>query len=147
MTRLPLFTAALALVTLPLTGCNTLDRILEPQPQGNAADAGAVLPQEFLFTRYAPLNRWLDQAVRVQINDVPLMDVFNHPALRGFQYAVVKAPPENPLISMDKIALTRRQLLWALSHDHQLFMSPVFDRRGAVTHIEIRSRSVDLPNG
>ena len=38
-----------------------------------------------------------------------------------------------------------RKLLWAQSHDHQLHMTPSYGRRGEVSHIEIRSRSVDLP--
>ena len=146
MIRFSLLTAVASIFSLSLTGCNTLDKITEPQPKNNAADANAVVPSDFLFTRYAPLNQWLDEAVRVQIIDVPLMEVFNHPALRGLQYVVVKAPPVNPLVTIDKIALTRRQLLWVLSHDHQLHMTPAFNNRGAVTNIEIRSRSIDLPN-
>ena len=145
MIRLPILSAVTGLALFGLTGCNTMDKIFEPQPGGNAADPNAVLPQEFLFTRYAPLNQWLDTPVRVQIMDVPLMDVFNNPALRGLQYVVIKAPPENPMITIDKLALTRRQLLWSISHDHQLHMTPVFERKGPVSQIEIRSRSVDLP--
>ena len=142
-----LFPALTATLTLPLllASCKTYDRLTEPQPLGHAEDANAVVPQEFLFSRYKPLNQWLDEAVRVQISDVPLMDVFRHPALRGLQYVIVKAPPQNPLINIDKLALTRRQLLWALSHDHQLHMTPSFGPGGKVTCIEIRSRSVDLP--
>ena len=140
----PLFPAAALVLTLLMTSCDTYDRITQRQPLGHAGDANAVVPQEFLFTRYAPLNTWLDQAVRVQVLDVPLMNVFRHPALRGLEYVVVKAPPQNPLVTIDKLALTRRQLLWALSHDHQLHMTPSYGRRGEVSHIEIRSRSLDL---
>lgn len=142
----PLLPAAALALILSLTSCDTYDRITEPQPRGHAEDANAVVPQDFLFTRYAPLNTWLDQAVRVQILDVPLMDVFRHPALRGLEYVFVKSPPQNPLITIDKLALTRRQLLWALSQDYQLHMTPSFGRHGEVSHIEIRSRSVDLPD-
>lgn len=141
-----LLPAAAVALTLPMTSCDTYDRITEPQPPGHAEDANAVVPQDFLFSRYTPLNTWLDQAVRVQILDVPLMDVFRHPALRGLEYVVIKSPPQNPLVTIDKLALTRRQLLWALSHDHQLHMTPSFGRHGEVSHIEIRSRSVDLPD-
>ncbi len=140
----PALTVALSLPLL-LTSCETYDRLTEPQPPGNAADPNAVVPQEFLFSRYEPLNRWLDEAIRVQIMDVPLMDVFHHPALRGLQYAIIKAPAQNPLITIDKLALTRRQLLWALAQDHQLHMTPSFGPAGQVTCIEIRSRSADLP--
>jgi hypothetical protein len=140
----PLCLAALASV-LCLPACSVLDAI-DPQPKRHAADPMAVVPNEFLLTRYAPLNAWLDEAVRVQILDVPLLSVFQHPSLRGLQYVVVKAPPDNPIVTIDKLALTRRQLLWVLSQDHQLHMTPAYGRHGEVTHIEIRSRSIDLPN-
>lgn len=146
MKRTPLLTATLSLLAFVLPSCDTMDKVFEPQPKGNAADPLAVLPPDFLFTRYAPLNNWLDTPVRVQIMDTPLMDVFRHPALRGLEYVVVKAPPTNPKISIDKLALTRRQLLWSLSHDHQLHMTPSYNAAGEISCIEIRSRSVDLPN-
>jgi len=137
--------AAAAGLLLCLPACSVVDDI-NPRPKGHAADPAAVVPGEFLFTRYQPLNTWLDTAVRVQIMDVPLSEVFNHSALRGLEYVIVKAPPANPLITIDKLALTRRQLLWVLSHDYQLHMTPSFGSRGEVRFIEIRSRSVDLPN-
>ncbi|HEX2749598.1 MAG TPA: hypothetical protein VHM91_16430 [Verrucomicrobiales bacterium] len=145
MKRLSVFPAALACLSFGLSACNVMDQD-NPKPRNHAADPKAVVPQDFLFSRYHPLNAWLDQAVRVQIMDVPLMDVFNHQTLRGLQYVVVKAPTSNPLINIDKLAMTRRQLLWALAHDHQLHMTPAFGPGGEVTSIEIRSRSVDLPN-
>lgn len=145
--KFPALCCASLAVSLFLPACSVVDNPLDPYPtpKYNAADPNAVVPAEFLFSRYSPLNSWLDQAVRVQILDVPLVDVFRHPSLRGLQYVIVKPPPDNPLVTIDKLALTRRQLLWAISHDHQLHMTPVFGRRGEVTHIEIRSRSVDLP--
>ena len=145
MNSRPLLSAAILTLALPMTSCEVYDRVFEPQPGGHAEDAKAVVPREFLFTRYAPLNAWLDEAVRVQIMDVPLMEVFNHRSLRGLNYVFVIKPQQNPLVTMDKLALTRRQLLWALSHDHQLHMTPAFGTHGEVTCIEIRSRSVDLP--
>jgi hypothetical protein len=84
--------------------------------------------------------------VRVQIIDVPLSDVFNQPALRGLEYVIVKAPPVNPLINIDKLAMTRRQLLWVIAHDHQLHMTPSYGSGGVIRYIEIRSRSIDLPS-
>lgn len=138
-------TAALAALCFCLPACSVMDRI-NPKPKNLAADPLAVVPPDFLLTRYQPLNAWLDEAVRVQIMDVPLMEVFNHPSLRGLQYVIVKPPTANPLVTIDKIAMTRRQLLWSISHDHQLHMTPSFGSRGEVRYIEIRSRSVDLPN-
>ena len=56
--------SALAAVCL-LPGCTAIDLLLDPQPPFKAADPMAVVPQDFLFNRYAPLNRWLDTAERV----------------------------------------------------------------------------------
>ena len=136
-----------SIAALCLSACDTMDQIFEPQPLNQAADAKAVVPPDFLYTRYAPLNTWLDEAVRVQILDTPLLSTFTHPALRGLQYQIVTAPHENPIVNIDKLAMTRGQLLWVLAHDHQLHMTPHYGSHGEVTHIEIRSRSVDLPKG
>lgn len=144
--RLPALAVATAtvFVTFGLSSCETVDKIFDPQPPGMAADPMAVVPQDFLYTRYAPLNHWLDEAVRVQILDVRLMSVFDHPTLRGLHYHFVTRPSQNPLLNIDKLAMTRRQLLWSIGHDHQLHMTPVFGSRGEVTHIDIRSRSDDF---
>ena len=114
--------------------------IFDPKPLHKAADKMAVVPADFLITRYEPMNRWLDTAVRVQIFDVPLSRVIYEPCLRGINVRVVQAPVENPNIFIDKLALTRRQLLWSLAQDHQLHMTPVFDPNGGPAYIEIRSR-------
>jgi hypothetical protein len=103
-------------------------------------DRMSVLPQEFLFSHYAPLNDWLDTAVHVQILDVPLLDVFQHPTLRGLDYRMVKAPKENPRITMSHMAMTRRQLLYSLSQEYQLTMTPVFGENGTGSYIDIRCR-------
>ena len=144
MKRLALLTTA-GLAVL-LSACESYKKITgDPQPDNKVYDIGAVTPPEFLFTRSEALNQWLDTPVRVQIHDVPLMDVFHHNCLRGLQYAVIKRPQKNPAVTIDKIAMTRRQILWALSHDHQLHMTPAYNSKGNVSHIEIRSRTTDLP--
>jgi hypothetical protein len=126
-----------SLLLFSLASCGLLD----PKPKNQAADKLAVVPAEFLFTRYGPLNQWLDSMVRVQIFDVPLKEVIYEPALRGINYKIIQAPLENPTIFIDKIAMTRRQLLWALAQDHQLHLTPVFDGEGGPACIEIRSRA------
>jgi hypothetical protein len=100
----------------------------------------AVLPQDFLFSHYEPLNEWLDVPVHVQILDVPLLDIFKHPTLAGLNYKLVKAPKENPRITMTHLAMTRRQLLYSLSQEHQLTMTPIFANDGSMSYIDIRSR-------
>lgn len=114
--------------------------IFNPKPTYKAADKMAVVPADFLYTKYGPLNRWLDTAVRVQIFDVPLNQVLSHPTLRGINYRVIESSPDNPIIFIDKIAMTRRQLLWSLAQDHQLHLTPVVDSPDGPAFIEIRSR-------
>ncbi len=130
----------LAAAAMCHTGCRTVDRILDEQPSFKAADPAAVVPREFLYTKYEPLNRWMDQAVRVQIMDMSLLSVFEHPCLRGFHYKFLRRPPRAHVINMDKLAMTRRQILWALSHDYQLRFSPKYGMDGEVLYIEISSR-------
>ncbi len=127
--------ATLALLGLP--GCGMFD----PHPNYHAADRMAVVPPEFLHSRYGPLNAWLDTPVRVQIYDVPLSKITQEPCLRGINYRVKQVPSENPNIFIDKLALTRRQLLWSLSQDYQLHMSLAFDSAQGPACIEIRSRA------
>ncbi|MES2708384.1 MAG: hypothetical protein V4726_17450 [Verrucomicrobiota bacterium] len=131
----PVRTATL-LLALTCASCGLFD----PKPKYNAVDPKAVVPQDFLFTRYGPLNAWLDTPVRVQIFDVPLTEVIKEPCLRGLDYRIVNPPLSNPTVFIDKIGLTRRQLLWALGQDYQLHMTPVFGPDGRTAYIEIRSR-------
>jgi hypothetical protein len=140
--KLLLPAAALAVL---LTSCESYKKAIgDPEPENKAYDTEAVTPPEFLFTKSDSLNKWLDTPVRVQIFDVPLLSVFRHDALRGLQYSIVKAPPQNPSVTIDKIAMTRRQLLWSIAHDHQLHLTPAYNSRGNVSHIDIRSRSTAL---
>lgn len=101
----------------------------------------AVVPPEFLFSRYEPMNRWLDTPVRVQIFDVPLHEVMYQPCLRGVNYRLVQTGVDNPLLFIDKVAMTRRQLLWSLAQDHQIHLTLIFDPNGGPAYIEIRSRT------
>ena len=125
------------LLALFTTGCTLFDA----KPPNQAADKLAVVPQDFLFTRYEPLNRWLDTAVRVQIFDIPLSQVFNEPCLRGINVSIIQPPIDDPDIFIDKLALTRRQLLWSLAQDPQLHLTPVFEPDGGPARIEVRSRA------
>ena len=127
--------ALLALVSLTNVSCDmfTMKGPFKPY------DKQSVLPQDFLYTKYAPLNAWLDTPIRVQILDVPLPEVFALPCLRGLDYRIVSLPKLKHTITMNHMAMTRRQLLWALAQDHQLRMTPVFGENGRASHIDIRN--------
>jgi hypothetical protein len=104
-----------------------------------AYSKNTLVPQTFLYSEYKPLNAWLDTPVRVLIQDVPLLEVFKHPTLRGINFQVIKAPRNNPLINIDSLALTRRQLLWTLCHDHELKMTANFHPDGGPSSVDVRS--------
>ena len=125
-------------LSLALAGCGLFD----PKPTHMAYDRLAVVPQEFLYTEYAPLNKWLDTPVRVQMLDVPLLEVFDHPSLRGLNYRITVPPKADQTVLIDKLAMTRRQLLWVLSHDYALMLTPVFGSNGELSWIEVRSKDV-----
>jgi hypothetical protein len=135
--------SALAVACL-LPGCTAIDLLLDPQPKFKAADAMAVVPNDFLFTRYPPLNRWLDTPMRTLILDTPLKACFDHEALRGIRYQWIIEPKENPIINIDRVAITRRQLLWCLAQDHLIQMTPKFGPSGELEYLELRSRDFAL---
>lgn len=111
------------------------------RPDYKPHDKLAVVPQEFLYTSHAPFNDWLDTPVHIQITDVPLTDVFEHPALRELRVVWVTRPVENPLVTIHRLGITRRQLLWALGQDHQLNLLAQ-TVPGGKSYVEIRSRKL-----
>ena len=131
------------LIAMGLSSCSSLQQSINPQPDLHPSRPRALVPQEFLFTDYAPLNNWLDESVRVDIQDVPLSSVFQVPALAGLNHDLtgftLPADKEEPTVTVDEVALTRRQLLWAISQDHKLIMVPKFDAVGGTSYIDIRS--------
>lgn len=109
------------------------------RPDFKPHDKMAVIPQEFLFTTHEPFNEWLDTPVHLQITDMPLTEVFEHPALRDLRVVWVDRPAENAPITIHRLAITRRQLLWALGQDHELTMLAQ-TVPGGRSFVEIRSR-------
>ena len=110
-----------------------------PKPDFKPHDRRAVVPQDFLFSTYKPLNDYLDTPVHVQITEVPLTQVFDLPVLDALNYEWTRRPKDNPPVTVHRIGMTRRQLLWAMAQDHTLTMLPVINPRGH-SYIEIRSR-------
>lgn len=115
--------------------------LLPPKPDYKPHDKMAVVPQEFLYTGHKPFNDWLDTAVWIHVTDMPMSQVFLHPALSSLRVEWVEAPKKDPLITIHRIAITRRQLLWALAQDHQLTMLPVVVPGGR-SYVEIRARAM-----
>lgn len=109
------------------------------KPDYKPHDKMAVVPQEFLYTGHRPLNDWLDTPVQIQITEMPLTEVFEHPALRDLRVVWMNQPKDNPPITIHRLAITRRQLLWALGQDHQLTML-ARTVPGGRSYVEVRAR-------
>lgn len=137
----PAIIALAGLAIAGTTSCSTIKQAINPEPDLRPARERAIVPQDFLFTDYTPLNQWLDQSVHVDILDVPLSSVFQQPALSGLNHNLTGFSPgdeDEPTITINEVALTRRQLLWSLSQDHKLAMVPKFDAQGGTSYIDIR---------
>lgn len=136
----PLPTLAKAVVTLAacsvLGGCGLFD----PKPRFRADEPTAVLPQNFLYTPYRPMNEWLDTPMRVIVQDLPLDQVFSHPVFAGMNYRLHDMPSDNPIINFDGIGLTRRQMLWSIAHEFGLQMTPIFRGPDSPAYIDIRRK-------
>ena len=132
--------ALVGLAVVGITSCASVRQAIDPQPDLRPSREQALVPQEFLLTDYVPLNEWLDTSVHVDILDVPLSCVFQEPALAGLNHNLTGFhwEEDEPTITIHEVALTRRQLLWALSQDHMLAMVPKFDAQGGTSYIDIR---------
>jgi hypothetical protein len=133
------FSRVLVLGSLAFLVSCRLWQFWDVKPDLKPHDKMAVVPQEFLYTGHEPFNEWLDTPVQIQITDVPLTEVFEHPALRQLRVVWVSRPKENPPITIHRLAMTRRQLLWALGQDHQLTMLAQ-TVPGGQSYVEIRAR-------
>ncbi len=135
---IPLSLAALAIIGL--SSCSSLKQAINPEPVLRPARPKALVPQQFLFTDYAPLNEWLDASVHVDILDVPLSKVFQQPSLTGLNHNLTgfSQDEDEPSVTINEVAITRRQLLWSLSQDYKLAMVPKFDAQGGTSFIDIR---------
>ncbi|MGI8601693.1 MAG: hypothetical protein ACR2OZ_01705 [Verrucomicrobiales bacterium] len=131
----PYLLSGLILALSVLPSCN----LFFPKPDRKPYDRIGVVPQDFLFNRHHPLNDWLDTPVYVQMIDVPLTETLNHPALRPLNYRWLVLPLENPRVTIYRVAITRRQLLWSLAQDYKLSMLPIM-RPGGYSYVEIRAR-------
>ena len=115
----PLAAIAAAAVALCLGSCG----IFEEKPHPSLVEPRAAVPRDFLFSWHEPYNEWMDTPVRVYYNEVPLDCIFENQPFTRLSYQWVKRPEEVPLVSIDSMGITRRQLLWSIAHDYNLHMS------------------------
>ena len=128
--------ALLVLITIALISCS----IFNPKPKPGLVEPKAAVPADFLFSWHAPYNKWMDSPVRVYYNEIPLEEIFKNAPLTGLSYNFINKPKESPLVSIDSIGITRRQLLWSIAHDNNLSMSLKSLPNGHPSEIIIRDR-------
>ncbi|MCP4847445.1 MAG: hypothetical protein GY899_05800 [Verrucomicrobiaceae bacterium] len=96
--------------------------IFQEKPNPGLVEPNATVPEDFLFSWHKPFNEWMDSPVRVYYNKVPLEQIFENSPFIRLSYKFSEKPEEMPLVSMDTLGLTRRQLLWSIAHDNNLQM-------------------------
>ena len=128
--------ALLILIPIALISCS----IFNPKPKPGLVEPKAAVPADFLFSWHAPYNKWMDSLVRVYYNEIPLEEIFKNAPLTGLSYNFINKPKESPLVSIDSIGITRRQLLWSIAHDNNLSMSLKSLPNGHPSEIIIRDR-------
>lgn len=123
-------------LALSLSACG----IFVEKPTPSLVEPRAAIPRDFLFSWDKNYNDWMDSPVRVYYFEVPLDQVFANPPFTRLRYHVVKKPETIPLVTIDSLGITRRQLLWSISHDYNLHMSLKTLPNGFPTEILIRYR-------
>ena len=120
--------------------------IFMEKPHLSLVEPRAVVPGDFLFSFHEPYNEWMDTPHRVYYHKVPLNEVFHRKPFTKLVYTLGEMPRDMPLISIDALGITRRQLLWMLAHDNQLKMSLISDEAGHPMEIIIRWRGTEPRN-
>lgn len=135
----PIWIWIVAAVSLMVAGCGMF---VDSPPQKLSAYK-AVVPVDFLFSWDESYNDWMNTPTRVLIFDKPLKSVFEgHPFTR-LSYEIRSLPMDSELVNIDAMGLTRRQLLWAISHDYKLKMTLRTNSEGHPEAIVIESREKD----
>ncbi|MGI9239921.1 MAG: hypothetical protein ACR2RV_03920 [Verrucomicrobiales bacterium] len=119
-----------------LGSCNLFD----PVPRYRIVEPEAVVPKSFLYNPDATFNAWMDTPLRVHYHEASLDWIFNDRPFTNFNYRLCEIPSDMEPISIDAIGQTRRQLLWAIAHDHNLKMTLLTTEGGRPSVVIIRWR-------
>ncbi|CAN5271479.1 hypothetical protein BH23VER1_BH23VER1_10800 [soil metagenome] len=132
----PIHILTLAPAVFAVVSCQAIN----PKPTYEAPAPHAVAPIRFLYNDYKPFNEWLDTPAHIIIEDVPLNDIFASPILQPMNYRLTNMPIENPEVNINSIGMTRRQLLWSLSHEYGLRMTPKYTGPDFPSFVEITGK-------
>jgi hypothetical protein len=139
----PMIARIILLAILPVLGsCG----IFQEKPNPGLVEPSATLPEDFLFSWHKPYNAWMDSPVRVYYNQVPLDQIFENSPFIRLSYKFNEKPAEMPLVSMDTLGITRRQLLWSIAHDNNLQMILKTLPNGHPSEVIIRDRGDNNKN-
>lgn len=134
--RRPLTLVTLAVAIVAVSGCD----LFVEKPTPSLVQPHAAVPRDFLWSWHKPYNQWMDAPVRVYYNKVPLDQVFQASPFSTLSYRFIERPDEMPLVSVDTLGISRRQLLWAVAHDNNLHMSLKTLPNGHPSEVIIRHR-------
>lgn len=109
----------LGLAAMLFSSC---DIFLE-KPRHTLVEPKAVVPSRFLFSWDKDYNEWMDTPNRVYYHRTPLSQVLQNAPFTRLTYELYDMPEEEPLITIDSLGFTRRQILWVLCNDYNLKMS------------------------
>lgn len=133
--RIFLILASLAAAIL-LGSCNLFD----PVPRYRIVEPEAVVPKSFLYNPDGNYNAWMDTPLRVHYHEASLDRIFSDSPFTDFHYRLLDIPADMEPISIDSLGQTRRQLLWAIAHDHNLKMTLLTTSGGRPSEVLIRWR-------
>ncbi len=88
----------------------------------------------------------MNSPIRVYYNKVPLEEIFENSPFIRLVYQFNEKPEEMPLVSMDSLGITRRQLLWSIAHDNNLQMILKTLPNGHPSEVIIRDRGNNNKN-
>jgi len=130
----PIFASFAAAILLG--SCNLFD----PVPNYRIVEPEAVVPKSFLYNPESSYNAWMDTPLRVHYHEASLDWIFNDRPFADFNYRLCDIPADMDPISIDALGQTRRQLLWAIAHDHNLKMTLLTTEGGLPSEVIVRWR-------
>jgi hypothetical protein len=133
--RLALIFASLAAAIL-LGSCNLFD----PVPHYRIVEPEAVVPKSFLYSPDDSYNAWMDTPLRVHYHEATLDWIFSDRPFADFHYRLCDIPSDMEPITIDALGQTRRQLLWAIAHDHNFKMTLLTTEGGLPSEVVVRWR-------
>ena len=88
----------------------------------------------------------MDTPLHVHHHKVKIESIFSARPFEDFKYELHEIPDDMEPVTIDSTGQTRRQLLWAISHDNNLKMTLLTTDGGRPSVVIIRWRGVGATN-